>query len=289
MNGLEIPAVWLWGAAAVWIFLAIFLMVKGSWLSMPERSEAFPFSARQFFFMLLGLLFAFGGYIASFLIAHTIVSVLKNISGSVFLGQLTLSEWLAVEQIVGLVTGIVFLAFVRRLLPKDLVSLVAGKAQGWKPLWKGALYGVLFVPLILVLASVVGWIVSLVSPESRAPQVALEMVANVRSAGVLFWLLVTCIVVLVPSIEETLFRGFLQTFLLGLVHPTLAVFLTSGIFAAFHYSPLQKSSNFEIMIGLFVFSLLASKIREKEGALGAAIGLHAAFNATSLCLYFWQP
>jgi hypothetical protein len=99
-------------------------------------------------------------------------------------------------------------------------------------------------------------------------------------------MLILSIVCIVPYVEEMLFRGFLQGFLNGICHPTLSILLTSAAFALFHYSPLQKSSNFEIMIGLFVFSILASKIRIKEDSIYASIGMHSAFNATSLCLFF---
>lgn len=91
---------------------------------------------------------------------------------------------------------------------------------------------------------------------------------------------------MVPYVEEILFRGFLQGFLGGVFHPSLAILGTSFIFSLFHYSSLQKSSNFEIMFGLFVFSLFISRLRVKENSVISCIGMHAAFNAVSLVLSF---
>lgn len=189
------------------------------------------------------------------------------------------------EQILGVIIGSFSVCFITSLLPQDLVPLIKGKSGGWKKWAKGFLFGIAFTPVILLSTWIVGIIVSLISPEVRPPQVALELLAQIPRAGIVFWLLLFTVVSLVPYIEETLFRGMLQGFLNGICHPTLSILLTSSAFSLFHYSPLQKSSNFEIIAGLFVFSILASKIRLKEDSLAASIGMHAAFNAASLCLF----
>ena len=252
---------------------------------MPDRSDAFPFSARQFFIMFVSLLFAFGCYIASFVLARSLVIAFQHLHVALSVGSMTVSEWLAIEQIIGLVLGTIAVSLISSFLPEDLVPLVSGKNGGWKKWVKGAVLGFLFVPVILLTTWVIGVIVSLITPQTRAPQVALEVLAHIRETSFLFWTLLAVIVTIVPYVEEMLFRGFLQGFLNGLVHPTLSVLLTSAAFALFHYSPLQQSSNLEIMTGLFVFSILASRIRVKEDSIHASIGMHAAFNATSLCLF----
>jgi membrane protease YdiL (CAAX protease family) len=282
----EIPALWWWGVAVVWTVAAFFLAFKGGWLSLPDRSEAFPFSARQFFLMVIALFFAFALYIASFVASRSLVLAFQKIPISMSIGGLAKSEWLAIEQIIGLVLGTIAVSFITAFLPADLLPIVTGKSEGVKKWFKGTVLGFLFVPVILLATGVIGLIVSIVSPETRAPQVALEVLTNLRGTSVVFWLLLVSIVCIVPCVEEMLFRGFLQGFLNGLVHPTLSLLLTAAAFSFFHYSPLQKSSNFEIMIGLFVFSILSSKIRVKEDSINASIGMHAAFNATSLCLFF---
>ena len=282
----EIPALWWWGGAVIWTIAAFFLAFKGGWLSMPERSEAFPFSARQFFLMVFFLIVVFAAYLASFAVARSLLIAVQKIPSIVSLAPLTTVEWLAIEQLLGVIVGAIAVSFITNLLPADLYSIVAGKSLGWKKWAKGAVLGFLFVPVILLATWVIGLFFNVFSPETRAPQVALAVLSHLRGMSLLFWLLILTIVTVVPYVEEMLFRGFLQGFLNGLAHPTLAIFFTAAAFALFHYSPLQKSSNFEIMAGLFVFSILASKIRAKEDSISASIGMHAAFNATSLCLFF---
>lgn len=282
----EIHTLWWLGLGIVWTVAAFFIAVKGGWLAMPDKSEAFPFSARQFFLMLISAFVAFALYIASFVVAHALITSIQQISGAASLGVLKKSEWLAIEQLLGLVLGIMAVSVIATLLPADVASLVTGKSGGWRKWLKGVFLGIFFVPVILLATWVIGVIISLVNPEGRAPQVALEILSRLRGEGILFWVLLLSIVFIVPYVEEMLFRGFLQGFFNGLVHPTLSIVLTSAAFALFHYSPSQKSSNFEIMIGLFVFSLLSSKIRIKEDSIYASIGMHGGFNATALCLFF---
>lgn len=282
----EIPALWIWVGALIWAIAGFVWVVKGQWLAMPEKSDAFPFSARQFFLMLIALLFAFGLYVASFLIAHSLTEAFQHLPPALSLGLNSKPEVQALEQLFAIILGTAGVWIVSSLLPDDLAGLVMGKSGGWKKWLKGVGLGFLFVPVIFFVTWVIGTIISLTTSEERSLQLSLEMLVNLRGTSFLFWILAPIVIFIVPYVEEMLFRGFLQGFLNGLLHPTLAVLCTSAVFALFHYSPLQKSSNFEIMAGLFVFSILASNVRAKEDSIWASIGLHAAFNATSLCLFF---
>lgn len=286
MVTLEIPVVWWWVGAAVWMVAAFLLIFKGRFLAMPEKSDSFPFSARQFFLMLMALFFSFALYLASFTCARFLIDACARLPAPMPLEIRTESEYQAIEQIVGLAMGTIAVWLVTSLLPTDLRCLVTGKSEEWKKWFKGAIFGVLFAPVILLATYLAGSLASFVTSEGRATQIALDVLVNLRGQSFLFWVMMPVIVFIVPYVEEMLFRGFLQGFLNGLLHPTLAVLCSSVAFALFHYSPLQKSSNFEIMTGLFVFSLLASKVREKEDSISASIGMHAAFNATALCLFF---
>ncbi len=282
----EIPAIWWWAVAMAWTFAAVFMTFKGGWLDTPERSDSFPFSARQFFFMTISLCLAFSSYIYSFIFANSVISSFRKLSLSSSLGSFTEHEWIGLTQVVGLIFGTLVVYLVSALLPSDLNSFVSGKNQELKTWFKGAAYGLLFIPVIFLTTWITGVISSLVSSEEKAPQIALDILGHLPHMGLVFWVLLPIIVFIVPYVEEMLFRGFLQGFLNGLVHPTLSIVLTSAAFSFFHYSPVQKGSNFEIMFGLFVFSFFASKLRIKENSINASIGMHAAFNALSLFIFF---
>ena len=191
-------------------------------------------------------------------------------------------------QIVGLGLSLVAFFLIRSVLPSSEASLVAGGAEGWKKFIKGAAIGVLIFPIILLTVWIVGVAMLLFSSEPKSPQLSLELFFNIPPAGMMFWAMVAVAVVLAPYVEEMLFRGFLQGFLYGLIHPALSVLATSAAFAAVHYSSFQKGSNVEIMAGLFLFAIIASNLREREDSIYASIAYHAAFNATSLALAFWQ-
>lgn len=100
-------------------------------------------------------------------------------------------------------------------------------------------------------------------------------------------LAVLTIVLFAPIVEEILFRGFLQSFIRQHLGNKQAIFITSVLFALFHYSPEQGLSNLTIIGSLFVFSLFLGFVYEKRGSLPTPIALHALFNMVNVGnLYF---
>ena len=283
----DVSAQWVWGIALMWTIAAAVYIHRVSLLRLPETSGSFPFSFKQFLVMGLGLFSATGLYYGSFIVAGSLMSVL-GASLSSMLPSCSSQEWIALSQIEAIVLGAISMVLVRSLLPDDARSLVEGSGVGIKKLFKGAAIGVLLFPVILVTTWIVGVATSLFSAEPRVPQLSLDIFLHIPHSGFTFWGMIGVAVVLAPYVEEMLFRGFLQGFLNGLIHPVLSVLVTSAAFATIHYSSLQKGSNYEIMVGLFLFAIIASNLREREDSIMASIGYHAAFNATSLALVFWQ-
>ena len=282
----DVPSQWVWGIALVWTVAAFVYMFRTHLLRLPETSESFPFSFKQFLVMGLGLCSATGLYFSSFIVAGGVVNALGTVVSSL-VPLANSQEWIALAQIVALIFGLASIQFVRSLLPADALSLVVGSSNNFKKLVHGAAIGVLVLPLILITTWVVGVIVSLFSAEPKVPQLALELFQHLPHSGPLFWGMIGVAVFLAPYVEEMLFRGFLQGFLNGLVHPALSVMATAAAFALFHYSSLQKGSNLEIMAGLFLFAVISSNLRAREDSIITSVGYHAAFNATSLTLLFW--
>ena len=113
-------------------------------------------------------------------------------------------------------------------------------------------------------------------------QLAVKFLKLTFGNPVHFLLAIVSIIVLAPLIEETLFRGFLQTFIRKHLGSKQAIFITSFCFSFFHYSPGQGLGNIMILISLFVLALFLGFIYEKQGSLLAPIILHASFNAVSV-------
>lgn len=97
-----------------------------------------------------------------------------------------------------------------------------------------------------------------------------------------YFLAVTAIIVLAPLIEETLFRGLLQTAVRRLFGVKTAILTSSTLFALFHFSIHQGLSNIPILASLFVLALFLGYLYERQQSLLAPMSLHALFNAVSV-------
>lgn len=94
----------------------------------------------------------------------------------------------------------------------------------------------------------------------------------------------TSVVVFMPFVEEIFFRGFLQTFLKNKIGRTKALIYASAVFALVH-AEVNLGSLVFIPV-LFLFSLGAGFVYEKERNILASITLHILYNATQALLLF---
>jgi membrane protease YdiL (CAAX protease family) len=89
-------------------------------------------------------------------------------------------------------------------------------------------------------------------------------------------LIVFTAVVVVPFVEELIFRGMIQTALRSYIaKPWPAIFVTSLVFIVFHANP-------EHWLALFALSLCLGYTYEKSGSLFRSIFVHALFNGMSV-------
>jgi uncharacterized protein len=99
------------------------------------------------------------------------------------------------------------------------------------------------------------------------------------------WLTATAVLfitLLIPAIEELLFRGYLQNLFKKVMSPYKAIVVTSALFAAAHCSLKQGYKNIEISLSLFVLSLFLGYIYERQRSLWSPIAHHAIFNGISM-------
>lgn len=284
----QIPQTWVYGVCLLWTIGFLYLCIRKDFFAYKASSEAFPFGIRQFFLMALSLACIIGLYLASFLLSTQVVVMLKQSSFMDFQRQLSHQQEIALSQIIGLVMSSLGLFFFNSLIPEDLKKLVLGGSNGWKKFLKGAFFGIAIYPVIILLMNFIGTVVEYFHIAQRAPQVAFLLLDSVKDASVFMSLLIFVIVACAPFVEEMVFRGYMQGFFLGIIHPVFAVIVTAAFFASLHYSSSQQGSNVEIMAALVVFSLFSSALRMKEDSLASSIGMHAAFNATSVGMYFLQ-
>lgn len=86
--------------------------------------------------------------------------------------------------------------------------------------------------------------------------------------------------------EEIMIRGYIQTQLAARFRKT-AVWLVvpSVLFAALHYAPgMSTGLTLYILIGTFVFGLMAADLTARTGSIGAAWGFHFANNILAILI-----
>lgn len=140
------------------------------------------------------------------------------------------------------------------------------------------------MPLVLLNSNIANTILINYFHFTPVEQVSVSQVKQYLGQPLSFTFLATAISVFVPTIEELLVRGFMQTFVTRFLSIKYAIPLTSIIFALLHYSPDQGLQNFDILSSLFILSCFLGYIYERENSILAPIGLHCFFNAVTLVL-----
>lgn len=265
----------LYVALCVWLIAGwrcVYQSLSDNWGS----SSSF-FSLKDLFLHLLFLLLAVFGYFSAFSVAKYVV---REMPGG-FLGTLLgpSQESLLMTQAIGIPCAVLFLWFLNAILPESLKKRVVGASNTWQEWIKGVGLGIVLWP---ALASVV-WVLQFAVSAYHLPvqQHVVEMLVGISSRKIFFTIMALEIALLVPFLEELLFRGYFLSFLKGTIHPFLAYVISALVFAWAHYSFTQQASNYAFLPALFLFGLCAALIREKS-SLARIVGLHAGVNCTSM-------
>lgn len=98
------------------------------------------------------------------------------------------------------------------------------------------------------------------------------------------WVSVASAVILAPIFEELLFRGMVQTALVrAFGRPWLAIFLTSGLFAAQH-TVGNINMPWYAVSAIFVLSIGLGVAFERTKRIGVPIVMHVLFNAANVAI-----
>lgn len=146
----------------------------------------------------------------------------------------------------------------------------------------GALTWLISYPIIMGVSLIAGMISKHLWGKSGVEQVAVQQLLEIKGHSLLFAAMVLVVIVIVPFIEELLFRGFLQSWLRRKIGRSAALILTAFIFACVHFSKAQGIGNFELIVALFALSCFLGFIYERQRTLWASFGLHCTFNAISV-------
>ncbi len=94
-----------------------------------------------------------------------------------------------------------------------------------------------------------------------------------------WWTLVGAVTLAAPIIEEILYRGCLQSAIVGATKsPMIAILVSSAIFASAHIGTVSP----EALPGLFVLGIAFGMGFEQTGRISVPIVMHAVFNGTNV-------
>lgn len=150
----------------------------------------------------------------------------------------------------------------------------------------GAISWLVSYPLVLVVSSFISVCITYFYGKLEIDQLAVKELKATAGNSFLWIAMIFSIVVLVPIMEEVLFRGFFQTWLKEKIDRIWAIVLSSLLFAFFHFSTAQGMFNIELIPALFVLSCYLGFIFERQRSLLAPITLHSLFNAISVVMIF---
>ncbi len=122
------------------------------------------------------------------------------------------------------------------------------------------------------------------------PEIGHDMLAVLQQASSL-WVTVglfVSAVVAAPVLEEVIFRGLVQTALVGMFgwgHRWIALIAASVVFAGVH-----TNQPWQVLPSLFVLAMVMGWLYERTGSLWPSVIVHAGFNAVNVALAmgWWQ-
>ena len=167
----------------------------------------------------------------------------------------------------------------RRAVPK------AGLVPGPGDLVPGLAAALLGIPLVVVsgvLALAAARLLGLADDNAIAHDLLAMIVDAPGDPWV--WVLIGTAVVLAPITEELLYRGVLQSGLVGLTgHRWVGVVCASLVFTAIHLSVVPEGGR-HALVQLFALGVVMGLAFERTKRIGVPILMHALFNAYNVAL-----
>lgn len=154
------------------------------------------------------------------------------------------------------------------------------KGGGWmlKQFGMGLVGCLIAMPLVFALSQVLDLILETVYNIPPIEQNAVVHLKGIGGNPILFFITIAFVSTIVPIMEELLFRGFLQSWLMKYFSIENSIIATSIIFAGFHFASQQSWYNIQIVGALFILSIFLGFVYVRQRSLWAPIALHSLFN-----------
>jgi membrane protease YdiL (CAAX protease family) len=193
----------------------------------------------------------------------------------------------SIAQLLAFIAAAIVLAGFVKLHSAEVRLRIWGKVQPKLFLFlKGFGLTILCYPIVMLLVQCIHIGLEFVGIRPEEDQIAVAQMKSLQAIPWLFWCYSIAIVTIIPLIEELLFRGLLQNFLVDIFGMKPGVLLASLVFAGFHFSTGQGATNLELLVGLFIISYCIGVSYIKSDSLLVSMGMHAMFNGLSLVMMF---
>ncbi|MFQ5730305.1 MAG: lysostaphin resistance A-like protein [Waddliaceae bacterium] len=273
---------------------SVFFSVFNSWVAFKKGFFRYPFKEKSLEFnVTLGIL------VGAFVVFLAIqVVFIPAIFGAYF--YFKTGEWADFSKVrldthmmgwlnvFSMVTSSLGVIIYSSFLAPQLRRVIWERGERHRPSWHirsllfGALTWLISYPIVMVLVQVFSLFLNWIFQVPDVDQVAVKALKMTLEFPALFSVTLVSMILFVPIVEELLFRGCLQTWLRGHFSRNGSIFLSSLVFALFHFAYSQGISNMVFVVGLFALSCFLGFIYERQRSLWAPIGLHSFFNAISV-------
>lgn len=243
------------------------------------------------------------GIFALFLFVEVIVvPALAYIYGAIMQGELTgkiqlnltkiQQGWLNLVAILAAAFAVIAYTFAMAPPLRKLIywgtAFPESMQRGIKAFTIGVATWFISYPAVVMVSQLVGIALYFFGPLKHVEQTAVQHLKSTMESTPLFWATTFLIIFIVPIAEETLFRGFLQRWLVQKLGRWWGIGIAAALFSAFHFSTTQGIDNIELLLSLFTLACFLGFIYERQGTLWAPISLHSVFNAISVLMIVGQ-
>ncbi len=267
-EGAILLILFLWALGATW------LIYRLGWLTSTS-SARLPLVQTKELLIAVSLFFAFP-LLASFLF---LLFSWGSSSPSV-------DVYVAVNFLAILLTASLMLLCTYAAHPEILFNLFGSWHGIGKALVRGSGFWLMAFPLVQLVEYAIMLLLLAFGYVPTEEQVAVTGLRHTLGHPVAQSLALIQVIAVVPLLEELLFRGLFQTWLLRYFNPKIAILLSSAGFALLHFSWQQGATNFLLLPPLFLLGCFLGWSLERFQNLWVPIGLHATFNAVGALVIF---
>lgn len=276
--------------SALFSFIVLGCAHKFGYFKLPPKTPPFqlPFKyvLGAFVFFLFAALVVFS--IAYFLVLPWLTGIsVKEVATIPY-------QWKGWIHIISITLVLIALLGYCALIKKDAAHAIFWGDQ--KPSWdlvvKNIGWGIasllIAYPLVIFVHVFSSHLSEWIFGKSGIEQVAVKELGKAKGDPGLLAAMSILTAIIVPFLEELLFRGFLQTWIRRYVGRIGTIFVTGLIFACAHFAASQGVGNFELIISLFSLSCFLGFIYERQKTLWAPFGLHMSFNGLNVIGLLWS-